>query len=162
MLTQERLKEVLHYDPDTGVFTRVKARSHNAAGGTINKATGYRYIHIDGAQYLAHRLAFLYMTGAWPKNQVDHIDGHRLNNRWSNLRDATPTINQQNLRKAQSNNAHGLLGVTELKNRRGTKKFSAQLFANGKRRYFSYHYTAEEAHQAYLAAKRQLHEGNTL
>ena len=161
MLTQEQLKECLHYDPETGVFTRVGPKTHNAAGGYVN-AVGYVVISVLGRQHLAHRLAVLYMTGAWPQNQVDHRNTIRHDNRWGNLRPCTPQINQQNLRTAQRNNRQGLLGVTENHNIRGSKKFVAQLMRDGKRIHCSYHRTPEEAHIAYLKAKRELHEGNTL
>jgi hypothetical protein len=162
MLTQEKLKSLLRYDPETGVFTRLQKAAHNAGGGTVNRLSGYRTLSVEGKLYYAHRLAFLYMTGAWPEHQADHINGDREDNRWSNLRDATPLVNQQNLVSAQSNNCTGFLGVSYAPKRRGEKKYVAQLFANGKRRHCTYHETPEAAHAAYLVAKRQLHEGNTL
>lgn len=161
MLTQARLKELLRYDPETGVFTRLTRSAHNAGSGTVS-LSGYRVIHVEAVAHYAHRLAFLYMLGEMPKGVVDHLNGDRDDNRWSNLRDVTHHVNQQNLRAAQSNNKTKLLGVTTLKNRRGTKHFCAQVFAHGKRRHCSYHETPEEAHAAYLEAKRKLHEGNTL
>lgn len=162
MLTQERLKEVLHYEPESGEFTRIVKTAHNASSGTVNKITGYLSISLGGRQYYGHRLAFLYMTGAWPQKMVDHINGNRSDNRWANLREASATINQQNLQVHQKNNRTGLLGVTRLHNRRGTKHFCAQLFAHGKRVHCTYHETPEAAHAAYLEAKRKHHEGNTL
>lgn len=135
---------------------------HNAANGTRNPVTGYWAVGIDGRNYYHHRLAFLFMTGEWPAHHVDHINGDRADNRWCNLRSCTPTVNQQNLRAPQSNNRTGLLGVTKINDSRRTKPYVAQLFANGKRVLCSYHATPEEAHQAYLKAKRELHEGNTL
>lgn len=162
MLTQEELKAELHYNPDTGVFTRLKKSIHNAGSGTVSKHTGYRAVGVKGKQIYAHRLAFLYMTGVWPKHQVDHINGDRDDNRWVNLRDATPLVNQQNLTAAQTNNRTGFLGVTFAPKRRGGKKYVAQLFAEGKRRHCSYHSTPEATHAAYVTAKRELHVGNTL
>lgn len=161
MLTQESIKAFLHYDPETGVFTRLQAVAHNAASGGTN-AAGYTVISVLGTAQYAHRLAFLYMTGAMPEDQVDHINGIRNDNRWSNLRDCSARVNQQNLRTPQSNNQTGLLGVSHWPNRRGNKHYVAQLFANGRRVLCSYHHTPEEAHAAYIQAKRELHEGNTL
>ncbi len=161
MLTQEQLKESLHYDPETGVFTRLRTQAHNAGSGSTN-AAGYTMISVLGTQQYAHRLAVLYMTGKWPEGQVDHRNGVRNDNRWANLRDSSALVNQQNLRAAQSNNQVGLLGVSHWPNRRGTKHYVAQLFANGRRVLCSYHHTPEEAHAAYLKAKREHHEGNTL
>lgn len=102
------------------------------------------------------------MTGRWPVGVVDHINGFRSDNRWSNLRDTTDRVNQQNLKAAQKNNQTGYLGVTKLRNRRGSKHYAAQLFADGRRVVCSYHETPEEAHAPYLEAKRKYHEGNTL
>ncbi|MCK9994454.1 MAG: hypothetical protein Dbin4_02974, partial [Alphaproteobacteria bacterium] len=98
-LTQSRLKELLHYDPDTGVFTRRVQTSSNARVGDVAGCLhpeGYRHIQIDGKRYAAHRLAWLYMTGEWPTNQLDHLNGVRDDNRWGNLREATHGQNQQN------------------------------------------------------------------
>jgi hypothetical protein len=116
MLTQERLKELLHYDPETGVFTWLKLNPHATkikAGdiaGCIDKTKGYVRIKVDGGRYTAHRLAFLYMTGSWPADQVDHIDHIRSNNAWCNLREANPAENGKN-RSLNSNNTSGVNGV---------------------------------------------------
>lgn len=97
MLTQEELKQKLIYDPETGIFTwiprpRSFRRNYVAGGQMLN---GYITIGV-GKPYLAHRLAFLYMTGQFPTNQVDHINRIRNDNRWCNLRDATSSENSFN------------------------------------------------------------------
>ena len=105
----------------------------------------------------AHRLAFLYMTGRFPKVDVDHEDTIKHHNWWSNLREATRSQNMQNQRKSQLNNKLGLLGVHSQNG-----KFIAQIGINGKQTYIGNFNTPEEAHIAYLNAKRELHEYNTL
>lgn len=114
-LTQEHLKEILHYDPETGNFTWINPpkqrpdRLHKIAGNIMND--GYWTITIDGKHRLAHRLAFLYMTGQWPKNLVDHINENKLDNRWQNLREANATQNIIHTGKQKSNTS-GFKGVS--------------------------------------------------
>src|ERR1700749_3983259 len=98
MLTQDILKELLHYDPETGVWTNLVRRGNCSAGsraGTV-KDNGYRQIRILGKIYLEQRLAFLYMLGRWPEPEAEHKDRQRTNNRWLNLREATHSQNQCN------------------------------------------------------------------
>lgn len=112
-LTAERLREVLHYDPETGVFTRLLRTSQNMRVGDVAGYTaprGYIVIGVDGRQHRAHRLAFLYMTGRWPHPEVDHRDGVIDNNRWANLREATRLQNGKNLRRSKANTS-GFKGV---------------------------------------------------
>lgn len=96
-LTQASLKEKLHYDPETGVFTW---RSSGKLAGHIH-IKGYCRVKINSRLYYAHRLIFLYMTGVWPSDQVDHINGTRGDNRWVNLREATSQQNNMNRSTAQ-------------------------------------------------------------
>jgi hypothetical protein len=117
MLTQERLKEVLHYCPETGVFTwlvggRGTARKGSEAGSIRYDKSGkpYYYVGFDYRRYPAHRLAFLYMTGEFPENEVDHKDGNGCNNAWTNLRAVTSLENRKNLRK-RADNTSGTTGV---------------------------------------------------
>lgn len=117
MLTQERLKELLHYCPDRGVFTwRMqlgRAKPGDVAG--YDKSDGrfaiHRNIRIDKKNHKAHRLAFLYMNGEFPEEEVDHIDGNPLNNTWNNLRAVSGSENKKN-RRIQRNNKSGHCGVS--------------------------------------------------
>lgn len=112
-LTRSYLKSILHYNPDTGVFTwlegRKGARLNKIAGGGNGK--GYTRICVDGRRILAHRLAFLYMTGSFPPDQTDHIDGNRHNNAWGNLRPVSREENSKNT-KLGAKNKSGAHGVT--------------------------------------------------
>jgi len=116
-LTQKHLKEVLHYDPDTGNFTWKISPAYNVKAGEIagciiggdNKVL-YRSVRINKRNYRAARLAFLYMNGVWPELFMDHIDGNGLNNAWDNLRDVTCKENGRN-QKIASDNTSGFTGV---------------------------------------------------
>jgi hypothetical protein len=158
-LTQARLYEVLSYDKKTGIFRWVSTRRGQRpkvgdVAGTTG-VSGYCYIGVDRFTYAAHRLAWLYVTGDWPKHDIDHRNRHRSDNRWSNLREATPGQQRQN-QSLGSNNKTGFLGVR--KHRCG--KFEANIAVNGKHRYLGLFTTAEKASAAYLKAKRQLHTFN--
>lgn len=114
LVTGQELKSLFDYDPLTGMFTRVVARGmrHRKGdiAGFINKKTGYIKIGISGKEYRAHRLAFLYMLGYFPPNEVDHINGVRNDNRWINLRPVSRIDNSKNQRRS-SRNTSGVTGV---------------------------------------------------
>lgn len=106
------MKERLHYDPETGLFTYLKSKRTDYIGkiaGSVHRS-GYVVINLDGDGYRAHRLAFLYMEGKFPPNWVDHINRVRGDNRWSNLRHADAKLNANN-RKIFSNSVTGLFGI---------------------------------------------------
>ena len=159
MLTVERLRNVLNYDSATGVFTWKAPINVARIGRVAGSIDGKKYWHImiDRRMYFAHRLAWLYIVGTWPSGQIDHIDHDRLNNRFENLRDVTHSINQQNQRKAKSNNKLGLLGVRCVR-----KRFAAEIKIDGKKTHIGTFDTPELAYSAYVAAKRLHHPGNTL
>ncbi|HGL4259607.1 HNH endonuclease [Burkholderia vietnamiensis] len=159
-LTQDRLHQVLSYDPVAGSFVWLESTSNRAPAGAIAgtmQPNGYLRITIDGVRMYAHRLAWFYVYGKWPSGDIDHIDGVRTNNAINNLRDVPRGVNMQNQRRARSNNrTSGLLGVTWHARRH---RWSAQIQVDGKRKGIGYFDDAETAHQAYLAAKRKLHAG---
>lgn len=160
-LTPARLREFLSYNPDTGVFTRIKGTRGHAAGDAVGNlnSRGYIRIIIDRIEYQAHRLAWLYAYGEWPANEIDHINGIRTDNRLCNLRDVPKTHNQQNRHGAYRNNQSGFLGVHWSKH---AKRWTSHIRINGKATGLGYFDTPEDAHAAYLQAKREHHPGNTI
>lgn len=150
ILTAARLRELLHYDPETGVFTWLasnggRSRGNKVAGYTQRMTARYsrRRIIVDKREYKANRLAWLYMTGEWPDRQVDHINTNSMDDRWANLRLATPAQNQWNV-GIRSNNTTGFAGVQYDKRR---KKWITALHIHLGR--FD---TPEAAHEAYKKA----------
>ncbi len=162
-LTREQCASLLHYDPENGCIAwKVDRRGRwgikaGMVAGYID-GEGYRRVRIGLKNHAAHRLAFLLMTGAWPAGVVDHMNGDRTDNRWSNLRDVSNTENLQNLRAPYANNRAGFLGVHGVEGGR----YCAQIRAGGVTRHIGIFATPEEAHAAYLAAKRQHHAGCTV
>lgn len=156
MLTQARLKEVLKYDRKTGVFTwrtRLTNRVHvgDVAGSPEGK---YLAIGIDGRRYRAHRLAWFYVHGSWPKVDTDHKNGKHRDNRVSNLRDASRSLNMLNAKRAHRDSKSGLLGVVARNSR-----WAAELMVGGKKRHLGVFSTPGEAHRAYLKARRHATRG---
>ena len=156
-LTAEQVRRVLSYDPDSGTFGRVNPNDKRPVGTALAK--GYIRVGVLGKRVMAHRLAWLLVHGAWPDDQIDHINGNPADNRIGNLRCVPGAINNQNLRRAYaSNKSSGLLGVVQAE--RG--KWRAVIQVNGKKHRLGRFATPEQAHEKYLEAKRQLHAGNTL
>jgi hypothetical protein len=154
MITQQRLKELLVYNPDTGEFTnRVQRGPRGAIGaltGSLDK-DGYNIIQIGGVKYRAGRLAFLYMIGRWPV-EVDHKDGVPANDWWDNLREATRS--EQMANSARPIGASGLRGVKfDLK----TSTWRSRVQCGNIREWLGPFDTAKEAHEAYLAATETAH-----
>jgi hypothetical protein len=155
VLTQDRLRELLDYDPDTGRFVWKVTSSNRAVAGSVAGNTssyGYRRINVLGEAYLAHRLAFLWMTGEMPSNQVDHINGQRSDNRWANLRPATNAENGRNIR-GNSRNTSGVTGVTRDR-RRGV--WQAQIKTGGKNITIGRYTDFDEAASARKRAEKEL------
>lgn len=157
MITQERLRELVRYCPETGIFTHLESKGRKKAGTTAGslRLDGYVYIMIDGHRTFAHRFAWLYMTGEWPVADIDHIDGNKSNNAFNNLRDVSRSVNAQNQKRAKISNKLGLLGVSQLP----SGNFKAIIVLNGNRNYLGVFSNSDDAHYAYLKAKRKLHEG---
>ena len=148
-LTAEELKRMLSYDPETGVFSWVSGYRKELSGSIAgcDNGNGYIRIRIAGQLHYAPRLAFLFMEGSFPKNEVDHINCIRSDNRWVNLRHATRTQNCGNVRVRA---ASGLKGVSNT-----DWGWKAQIRINGKNKHIGYFDSKEMAAQAYknLATK---------
>ena len=155
MLTQVRLRELLSYDPATGVFVRL-VRSRGCRVGDVagcRNKNGYVRITVDRKLYFAHRLAWLYVHGAWPVDGIDHINRDPSDNRLANLREATTAENLQNQR-IPKNNTSGFIGVSW---HHPAKKWQAYIKLNGKNRYLGHFTDPAEAYAAYREAKARLH-----
>jgi hypothetical protein len=149
------LKSILRYDQDTGLWFWIvnkgtRARIGNVAGKL--DVNGYIVIGIDSSKYYAHILAWFYMTGEWPKNEIDHKNTIRDNNEWTNLREATTRQNQHN-RNPQANSLLGVKGVTF---REG--KYEARLMHDGKYLYLGRYDTLEKAEAAYRNKAIEIHK----
>jgi hypothetical protein len=158
-----RVRELLHYDPATGIFTRkVRTAQRHQVGdracGNPMKA-GHLRVAFDSKKFLAHRVAWLYVYGKWPDNDIDHINGDPTDNRVENLRDVTNRINRQNMRNPRGKSNSGLLGVFLHKE---TGKWRARIQLDGKGIHLGLFDTPEAAHEAYLVAKRKYHAGCTI
>ena len=158
----EELREWLHYDPGTGLFSwakRGKKRTVGARCGSL-LSNGYTRICVNQVEFLGHRLAWWMFWGVPPEFDIDHINGVRSDNRIYNLRDVPHQMNRQNMRKATAGNRCGFLGV-DLNKKSG--KFRARIKLPGdivmNLGEFS---DPAVAHEAYLAAKREFHVGCTL
>lgn len=145
-MDQTRLKQLLHYDPATGIFTwrigKQGIRPGTVAGWVQN---GYVMICIDGVNYLAHRLAWLYVHGKFPDNEIDHDNGCRSDNRIANLFDRTHAQNLQGFHKPRSNNTSGFRGVRWSERAQG---WTGAYMRNGVSHFCGVHNTPEAAFQA--------------
>lgn len=163
MLTQERLKELLEYNPDTGDFVRkttyVRVRAGDKAGGLNQR--GYIEIRVLGKKYLAHRLAWLYVNGVFPEMDIDHINGNTQDNRISNLRLITISGNNQNRRRSRKDSSSEYLGIS-IKHQKDKTKWQVRIQIEGVRFYLGLFNTEEEAYEVYLENKRKYHKFNTL
>lgn len=155
MITKKRLDQVAIYDPDRGVFICAQNRkgSKNKVGDVLGSRTkeGYIEIQIDGRRYLAHRLAFLSMTGNMPEGVVDHINRDQSDNRWANLRDVTQVENGHNQNRKSLNNSTGFVGV-----HKWNGKYRAKIVVKQKQLHLGTFDDPSTAAEAYQAAKQAL------
>lgn len=151
-LTQGVLKTLISYDPATGALSWRMSRPGVPVGkklGWLYK-NGYLYAQVCGKRFLVHRLCFLYMMGSWPKEDIDHIDGDRTNNIWSNLREATRAQNLAN----RSANLNRDLPKNVYKQKNG--KFRVHLKKDGIRQHVGYFTTLEEASRAAIKKQQEM------
>ena len=154
MITQKQLKEVLHYNPDTGIFVWIKSNRGlvSKEAGTLNG--GYLRIKIDHKLYYAHVLAWFYVKGKWPEFEIDHKDRIKTHNWFSNLRDATKSVNQQNQTKARIDSTTGVRGVTKNK---VSGRYHVQIMFDKKAIYLGSFSTLKIATGVVLRAKKKFH-----
>jgi len=156
-LSREQVLEYLSYNPETGIFTRVKTDSHSPCFGrevgTVN-SNGYVVIRIYSRLYYAHRLAWLVVTGAWPENLIDHINRNKADNRFSNLREADRSKNEQN-KPISSRNTSGFRGIYW---NSAANKWCAGIVANGIHHYLGVFADIQDAAAAYAEAAARLHD----
>lgn len=154
MLTQARIKELVTYDPNTGEFTRNIRISNKInigdKAGWLSKE-GYIRLRLEGKSYSAHRVAWFYMIGEWPKHEIDHIDTIKTNNKWNNLREATHQENCRNI-GLRKNNKTGIKGIHQ----KGSK-FRATIQTINGPKHLGYFTTKEEAAIAHNKAANKLH-----
>lgn len=149
MNIENELKQMLRYEPDTGLLFWADAAHKSVRGkraGTFNR--GYVLVMYKSKFYKAHRLAWLLTHGSWPKEMIDHIDGDPSNNKLNNLRDVNNHINQCNRHKARVDSKSGLMGASPYRN-----KWRSQIKRNGVIKYLGVFNTAQEAHEAYKKEK---------
>lgn len=154
--TAERVRELFTYNPDTGVFTNRLRRSANALPGSvaggINKA-GYWTISVDNRRYLAHRLAWLYVTGNWPDKIIDHKNGDKIDNRFDNLREACHSENGCN-KGPRRDNKSGIKNVMWQKHQGG---WYIQLKIYGVKYFYGYFKDLELAALVAEEARDKIH-----
>lgn len=158
-LSLERLREVLDYDPKTGALTwrfrtSPKCRLDEPAGAVGSH--GYRKIRLDDRYYTASHLAWFHFYGMPPVGLIDHASGDKTDDRIENLRLATPSQNAQNIGVRRSSST-GLKGAARFNSPRNSKKFRSTITINKKRIHLGQFDTAEEAHEAYCKAAKELH-----
>lgn len=164
MINQSEVKKLINYNKDTGVITwsnpnfycRNK-KSGDIAGNSV-AGGGYFKISLNGNTYSTHRIIWLYMTGSFPKEQIDHINGIKTDNRWVNLRECSPSENQQN-RKINKNNTTGHAGVCFNKR---IGKYIARIKCNNIYINLGYFLTISEAVECRLNAKKNNHKFNPI
>ena len=162
MLKPSIVREFFNYDAETGLLTwRIRRANCIKTGDRAGylKADGYLIVGVCWKLQLVHRVAWVHYYGAEAPKYIDHINGNRSDNRIANLRAATPKQNVQNIKKAYSTNkSSGVLGVYWHQ----CGKWQARIQTDGRSKSLGLFATKEEAHQAYLKAKREFHEFCTI
>jgi hypothetical protein len=153
MLTHDRLKALLSYNPETGLFTRLQRRTNALPIAGSVRTDGYLSIFVDGCAYPAHRLAWFFVHGEWPERRLDHRNGNKCDNRIANLREATHSENLQNRGTAYANSTSGILGVYP----RERGRWQARIQVNGRAKSLGLYDTKADAAAAYASAKAKFH-----
>lgn len=145
-LTVDELRQWVSYDPETGIVKRIgRPRVRHGKMVATAHSHGYVFGTVGRTKCFMHRIAWALMTGKWPDNQIDHINGDRSDNRWCNLREANQKQNSANM-KMRSSNKSGYKGVSPSKGR-----WAAFIHVDGKTKYLGRYVSPELAHKAYLA-----------
>ena len=163
--TPSELRDRLNYDPQTGGLTWKKLRNSLRLGEQAKSLDvgGYIQVNIAGYVLKGHRIAWAIYYGQWPDGPIDHINGNRSDNRIENLREVSHQTNCQNMRNGSCKNETGFLGVHIAKGiTNQNKKYRAKIQHNKKQIHLGGYPTPQEAHEAYLQAKRKIHEGCTI
>lgn len=156
-LTAERAREVFDYDPITGaLYWRIRMNNRRAGSSVGGRPTsaGYLTVGVDGIRYTQSRVIWLWMTGEWPRNEVDHRNRIKSDNWWLNLRDATRLENVRNIAQARRDSSSGVRGIYLVRGRR----WRASIRTGGRSVHLGYFSTKEAAESAYITA-RALHFG---
>lgn len=161
-LTPARVRALFDYDSRTGVLTWRVGAGRVKAGAQVcaQRPGGYLCARVDGKIRLAHRLAWAHHFGEWPKHSIDHIDGCTSNNRIENLRDVSHSVNMHNQRRAAHHNRSSKLIGAHWHKR--DQRWRSNITVGGVARHLGFFDSEQQAHDAYIAAKRLLHEGGTL
>lgn len=151
-LSQNELKRSVNYDRNTGIFTRIAGTKASKSGSILGSknSDGYLQIMINRKRYKSHRLAWFYVTGEWPKDQIDHINHDRCDNRFSNLRNASSSINSKNMSKFK-NNTSGYNGVGWNK---AKKKWHSYIRIDGKLKTIGYFNNIKDAAYARIITEK--------
>lgn len=153
MITQEELKELYNYNPSTGVFRIKKPKFYSHRFGIVGSLRGDNYVQfgVKNSVYLAHILAWIYMTGEKPKGEIDHINGLRSDNRFCNLRDVPISVNSKN-KKTPKHNTSGHIGVFWHKR---MNKWYAKIGHDSKQIHLGYFDSIDEAVKARKCAEKE-------
>lgn len=157
-MTGEELKQSLYYDLETGEFTRLTASGGALVGDQAGTITtyGYRQISVRGHIYLAHRLAWLYVKGSWPKEDIDHINHILDDNRFENLREASRSQSLYNRRDARKPSASGIRGVYVYRGAHGDRYYP-QIKVDGRLISLGWFKSLDEAAAVRAEATRKYH-----
>jgi len=157
MFSAEEIRSAFRYDPETGIVYRKMKGGVEKRASFFAKLQGRNRVTYKSTKMYAYRVAWAIHFGVWPTREIDHINGDSSDDRIVNLRDVDRSTNQENLRRAKATNAIGVLGVSKSGNR-----FFATVHAHGNSKYLGSFMNAEDAHNAYIEAKRKYHKGCTI